>query len=159
MSHTSSISTIKIVDLAAFDQAINDLRAEGLNITVVENAVPKAYYQNQSGMDTPAKKVLKIEGAAYDVALYETGHGQHELRTDFWGGSVARALGADQSYVATIDRTTDEGREEAQMAQLGKLYQRYSRNAVMNTVVMSGGSCTEEIMPDGSIQLVVRQAA
>ena len=160
MSHTSKISSIKIVDLGAFNQAVNDLQAQGLQIEVRHNEVPKAYYDNQEGLNTPAHTVLKIAGVPYDVALYESDvKGQYELRTDFFMGAVADALGADQAYISTIDTSTEEGREEVEQAQLGKLYQRYAYNAVMNTVAMQGGSVEEHVGADGEIQLVIRNAA
>ena len=102
----------------------------------------------------------KIAGVPYDVALYESDvKGQYELRTDFFMGAVAEALGADQAYISTIDTSTEEGREEVEQAQLGKLYQRYAYNAVMNTVAMQGGSVEEPVGADGEIQLVIRNAA
>jgi hypothetical protein len=159
MSHTSKISSIKIVDITAFEQAVNDLVKQGMKIEMHHNVLPVAYYANQEGLNTPAHTVLKIEGAAYDVALYDVGQGQYELRTDFWAGSVRKALGANAAYCKSIDGSTKEGVEELEQAQLGQLYQRYAYNATMNTVAQQGGSVEESVDADGSIQLVIRNAA
>lgn len=158
MSHTSTISAIKIVDIAALMTAVQELNGMGKNITVLQNVVPKGYSRGQEGMNESAEYVLQIEGADYDVGLYNIGNGQHEARTDFFMGSVARVLGADEAYVKSIDISTVEGREEAEMAQLGLLYQLYAVNATKNTVVNSGGSFEEVIQQDGSIQLTCRAA-
>ncbi len=159
MSHTSTISNIKIVDLRAFERAIKALQSQGVGITVVHNEVPKAYYNDQEGMTEPALQVLKIDGSDYDVALYATGKGQHELRFDPFMGSVERSLGASREAISKIDKSTTEGREEVEQARLGKLYQQYALYATLNTTARSGNSVQQQVLADGSIQLTIAIAA
>lgn len=161
MSHTSRITAVKITDLKAFEKAVQDLRKEGLQIEVLHNQVPRAYFDNQDGMDTPAKQLLRVAGCKYDIALYEIEgeRGKHELRTDFYDSNIAKLLGADRQYLKTIDRNTDEGREEYQQGQLGKLYQRYAYHATVAAAMSHGGQIDEVMMPDGTIQLTIKQAA
>lgn len=155
MSHTSTISSIKIIDILAFNQAVEQLQQEGVGITVVHNEVPHGYFPDQAGMNEVALQVLKIDGADHDVALYDIGNGQHELRTDFYGGTVQNKLGARADAIAKIDTSTTEGCEEVEQARLGRLYQLYALNAISNTTARTGGSIQQELLADGSIQLVI----
>ena len=160
MSHTSTISAVKITDINALRAAVNDLNAQGVSCRLVENKVPVSNTTGrQAGMSEPAEFCLEIDNASYDIGIYNIGNGQHECRTDFWNGSVEAALGADASYVNSIDGSTPEGREEREMARLGLLYTRYEYHAVNSAVAIQGGSVEETVLEDGSIQLVCRAAA
>jgi len=155
MSHTSSISAIKIVDINALKQAVQDLNGMGITVTLVENKKPVAYSHDQPGMSEVAPYCLEIKEATYDVGIYDIGAGQFEARTDFYNGSVAAALGADRNAMNAIDRSTAEGKAEMEYAQLGKLYQRYSINATKNQAARQGGNIQEIVQADGSVQLVI----
>ena len=146
MSHTTAIPSVVISDIAALQQAIHELSAEGVNCELLENAMPRAYYDKQDGMGQ-APYVIKLNNAAYDVGLYDNGQGGYEARTDFYGKTVERELGAVAAGV--------EDREQARM---GKLFQRYAVCAAENHAALNGYSSTRDQKADGSIQLVLNAA-
>ena len=120
MSHTSEISAVAIVDIAALEGAVSDLKASGVRCSLVKNAKPRAFYNNQQGMGV-APYVLKLEDSPYDVGFYENGQGGYVARTDLFAGHIQRILG-----------TTVRGpKETAEQAALGKLYQTYAVNAAI----------------------------
>ena len=47
MSHTTSIATAPIKSKNAFEAWVQEARAEGLNISLEENAIPRMFYANQ----------------------------------------------------------------------------------------------------------------
>ena len=132
MSHTARISAIKITDIAALRLAVQDLQKMGVVCSLVENDTPRAYYNNQEGMGR-APYVLKLDGAKYDIGFYnEADVKVYEPRTDFFGGSVENILGVKDG--------TDQGR-------LGKLFNLYSANAVINTAIRKGYKHSRFINP------------
>lgn len=146
MSHTTSIGSVVISDVSALNAAIRELKGEGVNCELLENAVPRAYYADQPNMGL-APIVVKLNSASYDVGLYDNGNGGFEARTDFYGGSVERELGTKQY---------EKG--EAEQAKLGKLFQRYAVCAAENHASMNGYVATRDTKADGTIQLVLNAA-
>lgn len=125
MSHTAKITAIKITDIVALRSAVEDMNKMGIRCQLVENQAPRAFYQQQEGLGV-APFVLKLDGAKYDVGFYpETQNGvmAYEARTDFYQGSVEKVLGVSDG--------TDQGK-------LGKLFNLYSANAVINTAIRKG---------------------
>lgn len=144
MSHTTSISDIVFSDIAALESAVKELQKSGVNCTLVKNATPRAYYANQTGMGE-APYVLQLGGAKYDVGFYWNDQKKgYEARSDFFGGSVAGALGAKAATA-----------EEGERAKLGKLYQMYGVHAATRKAVQSGYSVRRMTKPDGTISLVM----
>lgn len=141
MSHTTSIKAVKIQSITALQAAIAELAASGIKISLTANATPRAYFENQAGMGK-ADFVVNIPGAAYDVGLYKTEDGSYEARSDFFGGSVSRVLGATA--------TKPEYREQAQ---LGKLYQMYGVHAATEAARKKGHSVRRITAADGTIKL------
>jgi hypothetical protein len=113
MSHTTTIKAIKIQSITALRMAVEDLNARGTTCTLVENAKPRAYFEDQQGMGI-APYVLKLQGASYDIGFYLNEDGSYEARTDFFGGDIEKMLGA---------KAGDASR--AEQARMGKLYQLY----------------------------------
>lgn len=141
MSHTTRINGITITDVTALRAAITELKAQGVKCDLLENAQPRGFFPNQSGMET-APYVLKLEDSRYDVGLYPNTQGKgYECRTDFWGGDVERHLG-------TPNPTTDQAR-------LGKLYQMYGVHAATRQAMMQGYTVQRSAKADGTIQLVL----
>jgi hypothetical protein len=113
MSHTTTIKAIKIQSITALRMAVDDLNARGVTCTLVENVKPRAYFDDQVGMGV-APYVLQLTGAKYDIGFYASEDGSYEARTDFFGGSIEKMLGAKPGDVA-----------RAEQARMGKLYQLY----------------------------------
>jgi len=60
MSHTSTISAIKIVDINAFNQAVQNLRDQGLKIEVLHKQVAQADSRVPAAMRQPALLTLRM---------------------------------------------------------------------------------------------------
>lgn len=143
MSHTSTVKSIKIQSVTALRAAVAELAQSGVRCSLVENAVPRAFYDNQAGMGK-ADFVVKLDAAKYDIGLYKTADGSYEARTDFFGGSVAQSLGAPASCPET--------REQAQM---GKLFQMYGVHAATEAARKKGHMVRRVNKQDGTIALEV----
>lgn len=142
MSHTTEIDAVEIIDIAALKAAVNELAASGINCQLVENAVPRAYYNDQLPQ---AEYVLKLSSSDYDIGFYKRENGKgYNTRCDFFNNKVQNVLGA----------TRAEG-EDAGMAKLGKLYQTYAIHAATHAAVQQGYSVQRVNQPSGAVQLVV----
>jgi hypothetical protein len=142
MSHTTTIDTIRFTDIRALNSAIAELKSNGINCTLLENATPRAYYKGQDGMGV-APYVVHLGDAKYDVGLYPTeGRTGLEARTDLYGGTVHKVLGV----------VAGEGETQAQ-ASLGKLYSTYAIAAATNEATNSGYTVHRVNNPNGSVQL------
>lgn len=144
MSHTTTISTLLLSDEKAIRLAVAELKTKGVNVELLENAIPRAYSSSQRGMGK-APMVLQVKDATYDVGIYRNDDGKtFEARTDFYNGSVERALGAKPG--AEDNRT---------QARLGKFYRTYAAHAATRKATQMGHSVRRVDRADGSIQLTV----
>lgn len=144
MSHTSSISAIKITSISALQAAVTELQQRhNIRCALVANATPRAYFPNQSGMGQ-ADYVLQLQDAKYDIGFYKDKDGAYEARTDFWGQHVEKILGA---------KATDPARE--QQAKLGKLFQSYGVHAAMEAARKQGHQVRRVEGKDGAVRLEV----
>lgn len=146
MSHTTSIKSIKITSLSALRAAVAELNTSGIKCSLVQDAKPRAYFDNQAGMGQ-ADFVIKLDGAAYDIGLYKQSDGSYEARTDFWGGSVERILGAKP-----------RAQENAQQAKMGRLFQMYGIHAATETARRQGHSVRRITKADGTVALEITGA-
>lgn len=143
MSHTSEIKAVAIVDIDALRQTVAELNKAGVKCSLLQNATPRAYFAGQQGMGL-APYVLKLDDAPYDVGFYDNGQGGYTARTDFWGGHVARVLGAKPL----------QG-EDSNQAQLGKLFNSYAVNATVRQATKQGYRVMRNTQADGSVQLTL----
>ena len=145
MSHTATIDAVVISDEHALRAAITELKNNGVNCDLLENAMARAYYPNQSGMDTEARFVVKLHDSRYDVGLYaKEDNSGYEARTDLWGGDVQKVLGAK----------AQEGESDAQAA-LGKLFQTYAIHAATRKATQQGYRVNRVTKDDGTVQLQI----
>lgn len=152
MSHTSRVTTAALTDLDALVAAVEELAREGIRIHVEKDATPRSYFgTEQKGMEH-THTVIRLPDAVYDVGVYDLPDGTRELRTDFYGGSVAKVLGGRPGH--ELDKQ-DNG-----SLLLGKLLQRYQVVAAESAARNAGYTDFErQVMPDGEIQLLVSIAA
>lgn len=143
MSHTTEIEAVVIQDIAALETTVAELNKAGVKCSLVKDATPRAFYQNQQGMGK-ADYVLKLNDCPYDVGLYRNTTGGYVARTDLWGGHVAKVLGA-----------APQGKETPQQAALGKLYQGYAVNAAVRQATKQGYRVQRSTRPDGTVQLTM----
>lgn len=145
MSHTTAITDIVFVDIAALKLAITDLNKQGVKCDLREKATPRAYSANQQGMG-PADYVLHLDNSKYDVGFYmDTQKKGYVAKTDFYGGDIQRLLGVPQP----------KGAYKPQ-AMMGKLYQSYGVHATTRAAALKGYSTQKIVKEDGTIQLVLQ---
>lgn len=144
MSHTTAIESIVFSDIQALKAAVNELNSKGVRCSLDTNAVPRAFYANQQGMEM-APFVLRLTDCQYDVGFYPRAQGGgFEARTDLFANRVADVLGAPIS-----------GKETAMQGALGKLNQMYAVHAATRAAAAKGHNVRRVNGSDGSIKLVV----
>ena len=128
MSHTTKLTGIEIRDEAALVSAINDLKAKGLAVECVRDAVPRMYFANQHGK---CAIVMKINDSKYDVGFDKVGDTYVPV-FDEWENYVGAFVGEP------IGLTEKLTQEEKSQRKIGKLLKRYARNAMYNAAVQQG---------------------
>lgn len=94
MSHTTSVKTVQYTDVDAIREAVKSLQAKGLKITLLENAKPRMYYENQEGK---CDFVIRCDNGQYDVGLKLQADGSYLPVFDEWGGHIANVLGTSRN--------------------------------------------------------------
>ena len=145
MSHVTKIAGIKITQISALRTAVAELAKTGTKISLLENAVPRAY---TAGQMKRADFVISIPDASFDIGLYKQADGSYEAQTDFYNGGVERVLGAQPTK-----------KENAQQAKLGKLFQLYGIAAATEQAVKKGYTVRRQAGKDGEIKLVLGMLA
>lgn len=141
MSHTATVKSIKIQSITALRGAIQELAQAGIKCSLVENAVPRAYFANQQGMEL-APYVVKLNDCPYDIGLYRQADGSYEARTDFFAGHIERLLGA-----------TARTAESTEQAKMGKLFQMYGVHAATEAAKKKGLMVRRVTKNDGTLTL------
>lgn len=144
MSHTTTINSVEIKDVAALGAAINELKSKGINCEMLENARPRAYYGNQEGLNKNADYVLKLNDSKYDVGFYKNDQGSYDARCDLWADQVAKQIG--------VPVTEGVSREQAA---IGKLLNLYSVHAVARQAARQGYRVQRVDQDNGAVQLRV----
>lgn len=147
MSHTATIKAIKIVSIVALRAALAELTKNGKRCELIENATPRAYYNNQQGLGQ-APYVIRLADAKFDIGLYPSESGGYEARTDFWNGSVEKVLG--------VEACSATGKEQAK---LGALFQMYGVHATMHEAKRKGYQCRRVKGKDGQEQVIISGVA
>jgi hypothetical protein len=156
MSHTTYINEVKITNLYALRSACAELqRTTGVKLSITANAVPKAYFNNQAGLSEAAALVLAVEGAPYEIGVYPASKaGEYELRADLYSGArIQQVLGVPGG------RPAGDPTVSTAQTYLGRLLQMYAVHATEQAVLANGGQSERVAQNDGTIQLVIRQAA
>lgn len=143
MSHTTEITSVVFTDMGALHAAVAELNKAGIKCSMIQNATPRAYYPNQTGLGL-APHVLNLQGCPYDVGFYDNGKGGFVARTDLWAGHVASQLGVKAGPG-----------ESAPQAAMGKLYQAYAVNAAVRQAAKQGYRVTRTTKADGTVQLTM----
>lgn len=102
MSHTVSLANTPIKSVSALRGAVQELKNQGINVTLEENAIPRMYYADQMQRHVKAKQeldeqqgretkglrfhenpeecdfVLRVEDAYYDIGFIYNKHGELE---------------------------------------------------------------------------------
>lgn len=115
----------------------------GVKCSLIENATPRAYFNNQQGMGV-APFVIRLDDCKYDIGIYQDGKGGYEARTDFWSGYVEKVVGVEACSVASKEQ-----------AKLGKLFQAYGIHAAMEQARKQGYTVRRVAGKNGAEQLIV----
>lgn len=122
MSHWTTVKT-QIKDMAALDAACAEL-----GLKLVHKGTARGYYKSET-----APWVIKVPQAKYDIKVNLDAQGNASLTTDWYGGSVASAVG--------------EG--------FSKINQLYAVHKVSMEAVSAGNIVTRMEGVDGSINLEI----
>lgn len=145
ISHTTTIGTVAITDIAALRAAVNDLKNSGVQCELAEKTKPRMYFNHQ---EVQCDYVLKLPMSKYDVGFQKQENGTYLPMTDLYGNHVAGQLGASCPMPQS-----QEGR--AQHA-VGKLMQGYARHAATNAARAKGYTVERSFTDkDGNAQLVL----
>lgn len=148
MSHTTTLKGVEIKDVSAIRSAVANLKARGINIELVENAMPRMYYREQERDVGNCEFVLKLPGSRYDVGLKKNKAGNYEPVFDEWNRQVQGQIGA-----ACPVPSTAEGR--AQHA-IGQFLQEYGKEAAVNAAILQGYAVeSTEVDEDGTVHLTL----
>lgn len=162
MSHTSTIESIRFMDIDAVEMAVNELREKhGVRLRFERNLKPRAYYPDQEGMTEPAPYCIVVEDAKYDIGLYPAADGQgYEARYDTFDYPVEAGI---RHYIGAEVEQQDSaelGYSANDQAAAGKLYNLYSIHATMRRAFALGYSDVQRVeTPDGRTQVHVGLAA
>lgn len=116
MSHTTTLKTIKIDDIAALEEAVEFLKQRGLKASLIKDAKPRMYYNNQYGI---CDYVLRLDNSPYDVGFSKQKDGSYAPVFDSWAGHLQRQIGNPSTCKVP---TTAEEREAAAVASLLNAY-------------------------------------
>lgn len=147
ISHTTTINGINITNPTAIRKAVDNLRARGVSISLVENATPRMYYSHQEAEVGSCEFVLRLPDAEYDVGLKKQADGTYAPVFDEWANSVGRQVGGQ----CAIPKTA----EEKSMWAIGSFSQEYAKEAAISAAQAQGYSVQSATTDaDGNVNLV-----
>jgi hypothetical protein len=137
MSHTTSLKSVAIRDVAAIRAAVDELKQSGVNINLLENAKPRMFYENQHGN---CAFVLQLPDSRFDIGLDAQADGTYAPVFDEWQGYIGKQVGATCPMP-----NTPEGKAQHQ---IGRFLQGYAKHAAINAATSQGymveGTSTDE---------------
>jgi len=150
--------------------AVDALRASGVNCELLQNAVPRMFYQNQIRDHIQAKApnayrfhknadecdfVLRLPGSRYDVGfLTDAKTGDLVAQFDDWSKSVSSILGAKFNGPVEHWSGMKEDTEQT-LHSIGRLLQEYTKAAVIESAAQEGVSLQScEVDKEGRLQMV-----
>jgi len=164
MSHTTEIKAVPIRDINALRAAVNELKAKGINVELVQNENPRMYYSDQLQRHLGTKSetcdyVVKVKDAKYDIGFIKNDDGTYSMVFDDWQKSIKKVLGAEQKNAGRDEHWA--GRRDATeqtLHSVGKLTQAYSKHAAINAATTKGYQVTgTHTDADGNIHLEIKQ--
>ena len=135
MSHTTTLKTIKIVDIEALEDAVSFLAKEGVRVSFHKNTRPRMYYERQQVM---CDYVVKIAGCPYDVGFEKQADGSYAPIFDAWDGHIRQAIGAASGILGASV-------EEETMLNISRLVDLYGVHAARNQLSKDGYGYGAEI--------------
>lgn len=147
MSHTTTLKGVQIKSASAIRTTVQDLKNQGIDISLATNEVPRMYYREQEREIGKCEFVLKLGNSRYDVGLkWNEKEQQYDAFLDTWAGSIKNAIGAS----CAMPRDAGEQGEHA----IGLFSQRYGINAAKEAASAAGYYVEREFIDeDGTVQL------
>jgi hypothetical protein len=146
MSHTTTIKALAIKDEGAIRRAVDELKRNGTNVSLLQNAKPRMYYPRQEVM---CDLVLKLHDGQYDVGFQKQADGTFALIMDEWGGHVSGQVGASCPV--------PQNSEDRALWAIGSFAQQYGRFAAINAATAQGYIIERDYFDEhGNVQLEVR---
>lgn len=145
MSFVTKINSVVVTDIAALRAAVDKLKAQGVNINLVENTKPRVHGWDQAPV---CEYVVQLPNTNYDVGFkYDATTKAYEPVLDTYRNEVGSQLAPS----CRVDSTVPEAHR-----QIGKLAQYYAEAAATNAAVMQGysvdGATTDA---EGNIHLTI----
>lgn len=141
MSHTTVLKTIQIRNIDALRESVLYLKEQGVNCELIENAVPRMYYDNQHAK---CDYVLKLTDAIYDVGFAKQADGTYLPVFDSYAGHIQKQIGMPNS--CPVPKTT----EEKAAATVSRLLDCYAIHAAKAELVESGNYYTFNVGYDNA---------
>lgn len=138
MSHTTTVKSVAIRDVAALRSAVAELQAAGVDCTLEEgaNIAPRMYSSGQANeLKGKCPFVLRLPKAQFDVGFVvndSEGETAYAPVTDFHAGSVRNQIGAKCGCPETQANQGEMG--------VGHLMHLYGKHAAINAAIASGYS-------------------
>lgn len=170
MSHTTTVKSVPIKSRSALRSAAQALRSAGINCELVENAVPRMFYENQIRMHIQSKMpeayryhanpdecdfILRLPGCRYDIGfLTDIKTGDLIPLFDDWAKSISNTLGA--KFTGVVEHWSGQRDDTEQtLHSIGKLLQEYSKQAIMESAAQDGISIEScEYDKEGVLQIM-----
>lgn len=144
MSHNTTIGSIFFANEYALRAAAEELKERGVDCSMIEEAMPRAY---SAGQSEKAPLVLRLNQSRYDVGFYPTEQGL-EARCELWGDDIANQIGE-----------APEGDVTPEQAAISKLRRAYANQVITTTFTQQGHTVGHTGNDDGSFDLEVTIAA
>ena len=151
MSHTTTVKSVRILDVDAIKKAVKELQQSGVACELIKNAKPRLYYADQltrqKGRSSEiAPYVLRLNGAVYDLCFLESTRedakkGELELCFDNYVPSgkvgVKHVLGQKWDGGTSHWAGNRDDTQETLHA-VGKFLQPYAKHALVNAARKAG---------------------
>lgn len=142
MSHTTTLKSVVIRDVAALAAAVAELQAAKINCELVRDTKPRMFYSTQHGK---CDYVLSLPTCRFDVGFDKQADGTYVPVFDEWQNHIGAVIGVP-GY---------SGQDKTQ-AQIGRLMQGYAKHAAINAAVSQGYMVeSSTVDAEGNVQLVL----
>jgi hypothetical protein len=155
MSHTTTIKSTPVRDISALENCLAELRAQGCNVTLERDAVPRMYYPDQLQKHLKQSSevcdyVVRVHDAFYDVGFIKNEDGSYSPVFDDYNYAshmvpstrngtkpIRDVLGA--AWKGRVEHWSGNRAETEQtLHSVGKLLQGYCKHAVINQAANDG---------------------
>ena len=174
MSHTTTVKTVQIKSVSALKKMAINLKNKGLNVELVENAVPRMYYKDQIARTLKKSSapmqyhsnveecdfVLVVKDSYYDIGFLKNVDGEYvplfdnfSFPSPYHMGDIHRKPLIEITGV-TAPKSTPK--KEIINYSIGKVLQEYSLCATVEACEEAGYTITKSIVDEhGSIHIEV----